>query len=98
MVLDHCEQTSVLDVDHGRANTADGLTEEDHARGYHYYGAYKVYHVCECCKQKRKNFGYDYGWTNTKLCFDCNIKQAEKEENQDGMYMAMLRLQRELFK
>lgn len=88
-------------ADHGGADTPDGLTQEDHERGYHYYGAYKVYHVCQRCNQKRKNFGYGYGWTNTCLCFECNIKDAEKEAAQDDtnrLYLNILRLQNEFLK
>ena len=67
--------------DHGFLNTKDGLSEEDHKNGYHYYGGYKVMHVCKTCNQKRPKFGYDWGWTNTLTCNFCNAKDIAKKVN-----------------
>lgn len=60
-----------IKLDHGHWNSPDGLTEEDHRNGYHYYSGYKVFHVCTVCGQKRTNFGYGYGWYHTLKCNSC---------------------------
>lgn len=52
-------------------NTSDGLSEEDHRNGYHYYGTYKVLHICQQCGKRRQHFGYDYGWYHTLHCNSC---------------------------
>lgn len=62
-----------INNDHGFANTADGLTAEDHLNGYHFYGAYQVFHICKQCNEKRTNFGYSYGWYDTLICNIINI-------------------------
>ncbi len=62
-------------MDHGYLNTIDGLNEEDHNNGYHYYGAYKVMHICQVCYLKRRNMKYDSGWNNTLICGLCEAKK-----------------------
>ena len=59
----------------------DGLSEEDRTRGYHYYGAYKVYHVCRKCGEMRKVVAYDRGWLNSELCTQCDAKESLTKTN-----------------
>ena len=62
----------IFDRDHGYLkDTPDGLSEEDRKRGYHYYGAYKVYHACQKCDARREVVAYDRGWVDSGLCQRC---------------------------
>jgi hypothetical protein len=66
--------------DHFRLPTEDGLTEMDHHNGYHWYGSYKVLHVCVLCNGKRDPLHYG-GFLHTDLCNNCyHINRYTKNE------------------
>ena len=72
----------IIDRDHGYlSGTQDGLSEEDRTRGYHYYGAYKVYHACRECGEMRKVVAYDRGWVNSESCTQCDMRESLTETN-----------------